>query len=682
MPRVARPVLAVVALLLALPARGRGAEEDDQLRQAVALARDRVYPALVNISVVTERLAGGRATRDLGAGSGVVVSPGGYVLTNYHVAENAIRIRCTLVSGEQIPADVVTHDPLTDLTVLKLRLHERADANLPLSFAAIGDSDRLRVGDRVLALGNPRGLGSSLTLGVVSNASRVFTSFTGSAIQDVNLDDGTPTGLFTRWIQHDALIQPGNSGGPLVDLAGEVVGINELGGGGIGFAIPSNLAKEVLNRALTFGRIDRGWLGVTVLPVRALDRQEGALVAAVLPGQPMARAGIRPGDLLLRVGRSEVAVARFEDVPGFYAEAARLAVGAEVEVVYLRDGERRTATVCVDPMEPYRGEERVFPAWGVSASAITGPMAFARGLPDTKGVLLTGIRPGKPGEVARPALAPGDVVVAVGADAVEGLDGFARLVAAAVDEKELLVRFHRGKRDMVTVLDLTRKPPKRRGSELPKAWLGVETQVLTPEVARALGLEGRKGFRVSRVLPGTRAEAAGLVPGDVVVAVDGDPLDASRLQDAELLRRRVEDMDVDATARLSVLRGGGDVEVAVVLEASPDGAAEPRTAEDEVLEYAVREIAYRDRVERDWALDAVGVVVASVESGGWASLAGLASGDLLLELHGRPVASIADFESATAAVVAERPSRVRMFVRRGRTTTFVFPEPEWPKAGS
>jgi len=206
---------------------------------------------------VARQFAGGRSQRGAGAGSGVIVSPAGHVLTNFHVAGHTTRITCRLPTCEAIDADVLEHDPLTDLSVLKLRLKARKDATRPLPFATLGSSSALRVGDYVLAMGNPMALSSTLTLGVVANTSRVFTNFQGTAIEELDLGSGEVTGLFTRWIQHDALILPGNSGGPLVNLRGEVVGINELGGSGMGFAIPSDLASKVLNQVLTSHHVDR-----------------------------------------------------------------------------------------------------------------------------------------------------------------------------------------------------------------------------------------------------------------------------------------------------------------------------------------------------------------------------------------------------------------------------------------
>lgn len=182
------------------------------LHERIDGARRRVYPALVNISVVTRTFSGGRAVRQPSGGSGTIISPAGHVITNYHVVQDAERITCTLPSGEEIPAEVLADDPAIDMSMLQLRMSEREDPGLSLPFATIGDSSRLEVGEYVLAVDNPLGLASSMTLGIVSNTERVFTDFLGNSVEDLDIGSRR-TGRFTRWIQHDALILPGNSGG-------------------------------------------------------------------------------------------------------------------------------------------------------------------------------------------------------------------------------------------------------------------------------------------------------------------------------------------------------------------------------------------------------------------------------------------------------------------------------------
>ena len=666
---------AVAALLFAVPPGVRADAPAAVAPAAVAAARDAVFPALVNLTVVTETFAGGRAVRILGSGSGVVVSPEGWVLTNYHVAGHAQRITATLTSGEILDARVVVHDPPTDLSILRLELPARRR----LAAAALGDSDLLAVGDPVLAMGNPLALASSVSLGIVGNPRRVFTDATGSELAEQELGEGERTGLFTRWIQHDALILPGNSGGPLVDLSGRVVGINELGGAGLGFAIPSNVARRVLDQARAGGRVRRGWLGLAVLPVGKLGRDRGALVASVAPGSPAERAGLEPGDVLLSLAGDPVTVRFLEEVPELYGRVAELAVGREVALEVERGGEPRRLTATVEVMEPSVGEEAEVAGLGVTVQEVTGPMALARGLETDRGVLVTGVRPGGPLEGARPALAAGDLLLSFADRAV---DTPADLAAAAGEAETgtVTLGFRRAGEQLVAVVDRGGRERAPFGGELPAAWLGVRTQVVVPELATALGLPEPGGYRLTEVFPWTEASRAGLAVGDVVRALDGTPLAATRTQEREGLRRAVEQRSPGDEVRLTLLReeGGSWVsrEVAVVLEPAPEEATAADRYRQDDLELAVRDVTFLDRIERRWTREQGGVVVEAVEPGSWAHLAGLRLGDLILEVSGDEVADADAFAAVMERVLAARPEVIPLLLRRGRRTHFVFIEPD------
>lgn len=665
--------LALLAPLVAL-AQDRAS---DALRRDIDFAREKVYPALVNISVVVQQFSGGRVTHAPAAGSGVIVSPAGHVLTNFHVAGNTTRITCTLPTGEAIEASVVTHDPLTDLSILKLLLEKRVHPTIPVPFATLGDSDAVQVGDYVLAMGNPLSLSSSLTLGVVSNTKRVFTDFTGTEMEELDLGEGEKTGLFTRWIQHDALILPGNSGGPLVNLRGEVVGINELGASGVGFAIPSNIAAKVLNQALTYGEVRRGWLGLSVMPVDKLGRDTGALISSIVPGSPAEVAGLRAGDLLLTLDREPVSVRFFEQVPPLYERIADFPEGTTITIEFERGGELAVTKATVTRMEKFLGEEREFARMGVTVRAITGPMALVRRYPSTDGVVVTGLRPGYAFEEARPQLEPGDVVLSVGGVKISDLDSFARALDGVKDGDEVLVVYRRKDEELLTVVKPTENKKETSGRELAKAWLGAKTQVLTADLAKALGIPGTKGFRITEVFPGTEAAKAGLRVGDILVALNGQELKASRLQDAEDLKRAVEDLSPGDKAKFTLLRDGARTEVAVVMEPTPAAVVDAKTSEQDGLDFVVREVTFLDLIENRWEPGTKGVLVTDAPMGGWANMGGLHVGDLVLGVCGREVTDLATFEAVMKDVLAARPKVIDVHVRREHRTHFVFIEPDW-----
>ncbi|MCS6922975.1 MAG: PDZ domain-containing protein [Fimbriimonadales bacterium] len=659
---------------LAVQAQRRAALED-ALRRDIERARDRVFPALVNILVVNRYFDGGRAQYALGGGSGVIVSPDGLVLTNYHVASDAVRIFCTLTTGERLEAEALWHDAMTDLSVLRLK----TAANSPrraFPYAPLGDSDALKTGDYVLAMGNPLLLASSVTLGIVSNPKRVFLNPFNQEIEGAEFERGDRSGMLTRWIQHDALILPGNSGGPLVNLRGEVVGINQLGGGGLGFAIPSRIAKSVLEQVRRTGRVERGWLGFRAMPVEKLRRTDGVLVGSVTPGSPAEKAGIQPGDIILRID-GKPTNARFpEEIPLVYLQIAELPIGKTVAIELLRNGERRTVQAQVERMEPYYGEEDEFRTLGFTARDITRPMARVSRLPE-EGVQITGIRPGYPLDTAEPKLSPGDAIIQFGERKIRNLNDLRAAIEAYKDTEHIPIVFQRRMETLITVIRNRPPSPPSPSAELPKAWLGVRTQVITQPVAQALGDPNLKGFRITEVLPYTEASKAGLQVGDLILALNGEPLEAFRSQDARDLERRIERLDIGSEATLTIMRNGERIEVRVKLEPNPAAAEVARSVQQSELDFAVRDITALDRMRNRWREDQQGVLVVDVPNGGWAQLGGLRIGDLILAINEQLVQNIEDFQQVMRTVVDQQPAVVILKVLRDRETSFVFIEPDW-----
>jgi serine protease Do len=680
--------VALVPTAVAQPIRSQRVV-DDALRRDIQRARDRVFPALVNILTVTRYYEGGRAQYGLSGGSGVIVTPDGVVLTNYHVAENAARIFCTLGTGERFEARVLAHDPLTDLSILKIRPDRGQTAassakssgstqptRTRFPYAPLGDSDAVKTGDYVLAMGNPLLLSSSVTLGIVSNPRRVFTDAVGSRIEAVEFERGDRSGTLTRWIQHDALILPGNSGGPLVNLKGEVIGINQLGGTGIGFAIPSNIARQVLRQVLRTGKIERGWIGISVLPVEKLRRSSGALIASITPESPAERAGLQPGDILLRLNGQPVRARFMEEVPLVYQQIAALPIGKTVAAEVERKGKRLTIQIQVERMEPYYGKEMEFRELGFTARDITRPFAYARKLPK-KGVYITGIRPGYPLDSAEPSLSAGDVILQVGDRPVRNLSELTAALNAHKGKELLPLTVQR--REEIILSAVRNKPPTEPSpsTELPKPWLGVRTQVITRQVAEALGKPNLKGFRITEVLPWSEASKAGLQVGDIIVALDGEALEASRVQDARELERRIEQRTIGEMMTLTLLRGDEQLQLAVKLEPTPASTLTIRTVRQRELEFSVRDVTPMDRMRNRWRQDQSGVIVTEVASGSWAQLGGLRTNDLILAINEQPVRDTKAFEQVMARIVQQRPSVVILFVRRDNDTHFVFIEPDW-----
>ncbi len=663
----------VLALATAVPSLA--AQSQSELTEAIALAKSKIYPALCNISVVAKGFEAGRTVRHQGSGSGTLISPAGHVLTNYHVARDAVRIVITLTTGEQIPADVVGHDPMTDLSVLKLRVDERENPHKPLPFATFGDSDKLEVGTSVLAVGNPLSLSSSMTLGIVSNPHRVFAG-AGGQLFEFDFDSGNRTGLFTVWIQHDALILPGNSGGPLVNLNGEIIGVNTRGGRGLGFASPSKLVRAVVAQLLSFGEVRRGYIGASFQPVAKLGRKSGAMISAVVPTGPADKAGLKTGDLVLAID-GEPVIARFaEEVPPVYQMIAELKIDKSHSFSILRTGKKMEMQVKVAKMQDYVGKQIEVRSFGLSVQNITAPMALLRRYPNNKGVYVTGVRPGKPFEEAKPAVRSGDVIVALAGKPVENLASFKKIVKG-FEGKELPVTFRRGRQTVVTLVDLEEEDKPKSGGELAKPWLGARAQVMTEEVQKAMGLVGTKGFRLTEVFPWTKASAAGLKMGDVLLAIDGEPFNSYRPQDAKDLKNAVEEFGVGETVPFEILRDGKKMTLDVELEESPSSSIDAKTGRSRFFEFRVRELTFMDRIGRQMTKEQQGLIVTQVSNGGWASIAGLPRGALILAINGQAIGDIDSFDKLMKRLKKEKPRVIPVFIKRGVSTAFVFFEPDW-----
>ncbi len=516
-----------------------------------------------------------------------------------------------------------------------------------------------------------------MTLGIVSNPERVFTDFTGTSLEDLDFGGGNKTGMFTQWIQHDALILPGNSGGPLCNLKGEIVGINTRGGSGVGFATPSTLVSKVLNQILTHGRVRRGYLGIGLAPVAKLGLDMGVLVASVSPESPAAKAKLQPGDLLVALDGKPVDGRFFEQVPPLYQRIAELRIGGRTTARVERAGKTIDVELDVADMEEFVGRQAEIRALGVTAQEITGPMARARRYPSSDAVLITGLRPGRSFENARPRIHAGDVVLSIDGKPVSNLAAFEKALGGDSKKERRALELWRSGQSLLSVVKTESKKPPRSGGELSKAWIGIETQVLTPDVAAAMGCEGMRGLRITRVLPDTKALAAGLRVGDIVRSFDGEELESYREQDAKDLETLVEEYSSGESVQVELQRGAEKLEVALELEKTPTPSSEAKTEKNDDFEFAVREVMFRDRIKRRWDDSVKGVIATESTRGGWANLAGLRVGDLILRVADHDVSDLTSFKQAMTAVRESKPTVVPVLLRRGSGTRFVFFDTAW-----
>jgi serine protease Do len=365
-----------------------------------------------------------------GVGSGFVMSRDGYILTNNHVVEDADQIKVKLANGKEYDGKIIGRDPKTDLALMKI------EGSSDLHPLTLGNSDDLKVGSWVVAIGSPFGLEQTVTAGIVSAKGRVIGS-----------------GPYDNFIQTDASINPGNSGGPLINMRGEVIGINTAiiaSGQGIGFAIPINMAKEIVPQLEEKGHVTRGWLGVyiqEVTPALAksfdLKEKKGALVAQVSPGSPAEKAGIEQGDIILEFDGKEVADSK--DLPRIVASTP---VGKAVAIKVLRNGKVLERQMKVGEMEE-KVEVVKAPSHkslGITVQNLTPEIAKGLGLEKDTGIVVSRVEPGSP--AANAGIQTGDVIREVNRKPVKDVEDFVQKVEKAKVQDNVLLLLQRGQNSL------------------------------------------------------------------------------------------------------------------------------------------------------------------------------------------------------------------------------------------
>jgi serine protease Do len=400
---------------------GNGAMASLDFRQVIKNAKDKVFPAVVYIRVLQESHESGRKISFEVSGSGVIISAKGEVLTNWHVIDKATEVRCLLYDGRAMDAKVVGSDKDTDLAVLQLDT-KKTPGEVP--FAAMGDSEILKEGDFVMAMGAPWGMSRSVSMGIIACSRRFLPE----------------RSQYSLWLQTDASISPGNSGGPLVNTAGEVVGINSLGvtqGGDMGFAVPASTIQNVVAQIREFGRMNWSWTGLQLQPLRDFDRntyfegKEGVNVAETDIESPARRAGIKAGDRIMKIGGTPVTAMTQEDLPAIRRMLGLLPKNKAVAFDLVREG--KPLSITFEPREKGKveGEELDCPRWDFTAKQINQfdnpDLFFYR----DKGVFIFGVK--EPGNAAIAGLRPHDIVIKIEGKDVTTLEDIKAAHKTAID---------------------------------------------------------------------------------------------------------------------------------------------------------------------------------------------------------------------------------------------------------
>ncbi|NLZ63401.1 MAG: PDZ domain-containing protein [Lentisphaerae bacterium] len=425
---------------------------NQDFQETIRAASTKVFPAVVYIRVVSANLSSGKDEGNIVSGSGVIISPDGEILTNHHVIDKAREIRCQLYDGTSYRATVLGSDKDLDIALLKLALPENSEPlpNAILSPATVNE------GDFVMAMGAPWGLARSVSIGIISCSRRYLDSH----------------GKYSLWYQTDASISPGNSGGPLVNTAGEVIGINTLAtliGGTMGFTVPATVIQSVLARLRQYGEANWAWLGLELQPLHDFDRNitfdydHGVMVAGTLPGSPARKAGIQPNDRITALNGERLTAPQSEDIPDINRRLGLLPFEVPVSFTVWRNDQQQEITITPIPKGKAEGDEIAFPRWGFTAKVINrfdnpGLYFYSR----KGGVFVYGID--SDGNAAESNLNEQDVISTVAGKELNSLSDLEKIYAEALQnihrQHFLIFGIIRNGREMQVAIDFRNEKNK------------------------------------------------------------------------------------------------------------------------------------------------------------------------------------------------------------------------------
>ncbi len=663
--------------LLSLPEISQGYAEENEVsseidklpkhvQDTIVQVVDRLQPALVRIHVVEKYYMEGRELKQEKYGSGVVVTSDGYVVTNHHVAGKAFFADCTFSNLRNYSLKLIGTDALTDISVLKIITDKPED----FVCASFGDSDSVKVGDYVLAMGSPMALSPSVTLGIISNKQMIppyklesFEIFSG---------ENENVGSLVCWLGHNAEISPGSSGGPLINIQGEIVGINEIKYA-LGGAIPSNLAKKVVNDIIRTGKVIRAWVGLEIQPLTEKEAsKQGALVRYVYPDSPSDKVGVKTGDVLTKIDNNPIDVKYMEQVPLVNNIFCSLPTDKPTNFSFVRNTDE--INVLVQPIlyDYPNPEEKELKNWGCTAKNLNWLLALNKNRDDVKGVLITSIRIGGSAAQAKPSLQSGDIIVQVEKEPISSLDDLENKTKTFMEEQKekLLVVVERDRNKIYSMIKIGNPRTNEPIREASKPWIGVDVQVLTREIAEKIGVE-EGGFIVTRIYPVKAEGIQDLKVGDVVKEIENEKFHASRVEEYEEWRERVRIFSIEQKINLSIIRNGEMQQIPVQLIKEPIPRNMVEKYQDEWLEFTVRELCFYDYVDMNLKEDIKGVFIEQVISGGWASLAKLEQGDIILSVQNEPIENLNTFKEKLTKIKENKIDKFVFQIQRGVQKYFV-----------
>jgi serine protease Do len=438
----------------------------------------------------------------------------------------------------------------------------------------------------------------------------------------------------------------------------------------------------VTDEILNYGAVRRSWLGFMSQPLlKKMSEEKGILVGSVVEDSPADRAGLQPGDIITKFNGAPVEARSREEIPPFNAMIFDVPVGGEVTLEGFRKGEAMTWKLTSEMREATIDQPKELKNWGITARDFTRMSAIENKRPNKDGVHVHSVLSGGPAKEARPEIEPGDVIVKIGSETVMNTEGLkertAFLLGDNADPQPVLVHFERQGQRLMTVVKVGPDEENAKPKQSRKAWLGIETQVLSPDLAGALNLKGKRGVRVTQVHQDTTAEKEGLKIGDVLLKLDGQVINARRPEDGDVFGGLIRQYDSDSEVELDIVRDGEKEKITAALEQQPVSISELEEYEDKDFEFTVRELSFKDQLAQRVEKGDQGVIVSQVQNSGWAALAGIAAGDVIKRVEDNVIVSLEEFRKAIEEIKVAKPRQVVLFVQRGVHTGFKEIEPNW-----